>query len=213
MNEKYRAPRSLTDLVAPGTAAVLTQECQQGVIGPLSLLPQLAEAAAPIIPKIARLALRAREIDVPVVHALAASRADGRASAWNAPLYHLAARAGRPLLLATEAVDVVPEIGCDERDLVSTRLSGVGPMYDTGLESALRRLGVRTVIATGVSVNVGILDLVLDSVNAGFEVVVPRDAVAGVPAAYAQAVIDNTLRLLATVATTEDILSCWTDRR
>jgi nicotinamidase-related amidase len=69
------------------------------------------------------------------------------------------------------------------------------------------------VIATGVSVNVGILDLVLDSVNAGFEVVVPRDAVAGVPAAYAQAVIDNTLRLLATVATTEDILSCWTDRR
>jgi nicotinamidase-related amidase len=123
---------------------------------------------------------------------LAASRADGRASAWNAPLYHLA---GRPLLLATEAVDVVPEIGCDERDLVSTSLSGVGPMYDTGLESALRRFGIGTVIATGVSVNVGILDLVLDSVNAGFEVVVPRDAVAGVPAAYAEAVIDKTLRL------------------
>jgi nicotinamidase-related amidase len=104
---------------------------------------------------------------------------------------------------------VLDEIGLDERDLEVTRPGGLGPMYDTGLELLLRRLGVATVVVAGVSVNVAILDLVLDCVNAGFEVVVPRDAVAGVPPEYAEAVIDNTLRLLARIERTEDVLARW----
>jgi hypothetical protein len=40
-------------------------------------------------------------------------------------------------------------------------------------------------------------------------VVVPRDAVAGIPADYAAAVIDNTLSLLATVTTTDELLEAW----
>jgi len=39
--------------------------------------------------------------------------------------------------------------------------------------------------------------------------VVPRDAVAGVPPEYAEAVIDNTLRLLARVERTADVLARW----
>jgi nicotinamidase-related amidase len=146
---------------------------------------------------------------VPVIHALATTRSDGYAEPRNAPLYRLAARAGKPLLAGTPAADVIAEIGRDERDLILTRAGGLGPMYDTGLESLLRRLGVRTVVVAGVSVNVAILDLVLDCVNAGFEVVVPRDAVAGVPPEYAEAVIDNTLRLLASIKYTEDVLAGW----
>ena len=119
---------------------------------------------------------------MPVVHALATTRADGYGEPRNAPLYRMAARAGKPLLAGTPAAEVIAEIGLDDRDLVVSRAGGLGPMYDTGLESLLRRLGIRTVVVAGVSVNVAILDLVLDCVNAGFEVVVPRDAVAGVPA-------------------------------
>jgi biuret amidohydrolase len=121
----------------------------------------------------------------------------------------MAARAGRPLRAGTPAAEVLDEIGLDERDLAVTRPGGLGPMYDTGLELLLRRLGVATVVVAGVSVNVAILDLVLDCVNAGFEVVVPRDAVAGVPPEYAEAVIDNTLRLLARVERTDDVLARW----
>jgi hypothetical protein len=40
-------------------------------------------------------------------------------------------------------------------------------------------------------------------------VVIPRDAVAGIPADYADAVIDNTLSLLATITTTDDLLEAW----
>jgi biuret amidohydrolase len=192
----------------PDTALVI-QECQRGVIGPDSMLPLLAEAAAPAVPFIAQLAHGARQAGIPVVHSLATTRADGYAEPRNAPLYRMAARAGRPLLAGTPAAEVLDEIGLDERDLVVARASGLGPMYDTGLESLLRRLGIATVVVAGVSVNVAILDLVLDCVNAGFEVVVPRDAVAGVPPEYAEAVIDNTLRLLARVERTEDVLARW----
>ena len=195
-------------MAAEDTALVI-QECQRGVIGPDSALPLLAKAAAPAVPFIARLAHGARLAGIPVVHSLATTRADGYAEPRNAPLYRMAARAGKPLLAGTPAAEVVDEIGLDERDLVVSRASGLGPMYDTGLESVLRRLGITVVVVAGVSVNVAILDLVLDCVNAGFEVVVPRDAVAGVPPEYAEAVIDNTLRLLARVERTEDVLARW----
>jgi biuret amidohydrolase len=193
---------------AGGTTLVI-QECQRGVIGPDSLLPLLAKAAGPAVPFIARLAHGARRAGVPVVHSLVTTRADGYSEPRNAPLYRMAARAGKPLLAGTPAAEVVDEIGLDERDLVVSRPGGLSPMHDTGLESLLRRLGTAVVVVAGVSVNVAILDLVLDCVNAGFEVVVPRDAVAGVPPEYAEAVVDNTLRLLARVERTEDLLARW----
>jgi hypothetical protein len=46
--------------------------------------------------------------------------------------------------------------------------------------------------------------------NAAYRVVLPRDAGAGFPADYGNAVIDNTLSLLATVTTTDDVLRVWT---
>jgi biuret amidohydrolase len=58
-------------------------------------------------------------------------------------------------------------------------------------------------------VNVGVTNLVMDAVNAGYQVVLPRDAVTGVPKEYADAVIDNTLSLLATVTTTDDVIGAW----
>jgi len=46
-------------------------------------------------------------------------------------------------------------------------------------------------------------------VNAGYQFVLPRDAVAGVPADYADAVIDNTLAWLATITTTAELAAAW----
>jgi nicotinamidase-related amidase len=48
-----------------------------------------------------------------------------------------------------------------------------------------------------------------DAVNRGYQMVMPRDAIAGVPADYAAAVVDNTLSLVATLTTTEEIIAAW----
>ncbi|MGW0181636.1 isochorismatase family protein, partial [Nocardia sp. NPDC003345] len=73
----------------------------------------------------------------------------------------------------------------------------------------LRNLGVSTIVAVGVSLNVAIPNFVMDAVNSAYDVVLPRDAVAGVPAEYGAAMIDNTLSLLATVTTTRELLDTW----
>jgi nicotinamidase-related amidase len=86
-------------------------------------------------------------------------------------------------------------------------------MAGTDLDSVLRNLGVSTIVGVGVSVNVGMTNFVMDAVNAGYRFVLPRDAVAGVPPEYADSVIDNTLSLLATVCTTDDVVSAWESRR
>ena len=67
-------------------------------------------------------------------------------------------------------------------------------------------------VGVGVSVNIGLTNLVMDAVNLGYQVVVPRDAVAGLPKEYADAVIDNTLALLATLTTTDELVDVWSGR-
>ncbi len=113
------------------------------------------------------------------------------------------------LLPGTAAVEVVPELGPEPEDLVLTRTHGLNPMAGTDLDPVLRNLGVRTIVVTGVSVNVAVTNLVMDAVNLGYDVVLPRDAVCGIPQEYADAVIDDTLALLATVLTTDELLEIW----
>ncbi|HYL53198.1 MAG TPA: isochorismatase family protein, partial [Acidimicrobiia bacterium] len=89
------------------------------------------------------------------------------------------------------------------------RYHGLGPMTGTQLDPILRNFGATTIVGVGVSVNIGMTNLAMDAVNRGYQVVMPRDAIAGVPADYAGAVIDNTLSLIATITTTEEILAAW----
>jgi nicotinamidase-related amidase len=49
----------------------------------------------------------------------------------------------------------------------------------------------------------------MDAVNAAYRVVVPKDAVAGIPTEYGDAIIANTLSLLATITTTDELLQSW----
>ena len=200
---------NLTELVARDHTALVTQECQNGVIGDKSVFPELAVAARSMIGNVARLAKAARATGVPIVHCLALRRADGKGASSNARIFGAARKSGVVLLPGSDAAAVVPEIGVDDTDIVLTRYHGLGPMGGTDLDAVLRSLRVTTVVGVGVSVNVGMTNFAMDAVNAGYQFVLPRDAVAGVPQAYADAVIENTLSLLATVCMTEDIVAAW----
>jgi len=200
----------LADLVDPAHTAVVTQECQNGVIGPEAALPQLAEIARRhMIPAAARLVPAARAAGVPVVHCVAARRADGQGSNQNARLFLGMRKLPVGLLPGSAAVEVIPEIGTEASDVVLTRLHGLGPMGGTDLDAVLRNLGVTTVVGVGVSVNVGMTNFAMDAVNAGYQFVLPRDAVAGIPEDYAEAVIEHTLSLIATVTTVDAVTACW----
>lgn len=200
----------LAELVAPGHTAVVTQECQEAVVGTRAGLAALADAArGEALPNIARLLPVARRAGVDVVHCLVQRRADGRGANHNAKLFAVGAT-GVDITPDSPGTQLVPEIDVQPSDLVLRRWHGLGPMGGTDLDAILRNLGVTTIVAVGVSVNVAILNLVMDAVNAGYRVVLPRDGVAGIPAEYATAVIDNTLSLLATLTSTDDLIDAWT---
>ena len=98
--------RSL-DLTA---SAVVTSECQNGVIGAQSVLPELAAAAADsVIPNGARLCAAARGARIPVVHCVAGRRPDDRGSNRNARLFGAMLKSPVRLDIGTSAADVVPD--------------------------------------------------------------------------------------------------------
>ncbi|MDY6996557.1 MAG: cysteine hydrolase [Actinomycetota bacterium] len=202
----------LAALAAPGHTAVVTQECQGAIVGPDAGLGALgAEARRAALPNIARLLPAARAAGVSVVHCVVQRRPDGRGSNHNARLFAMgAANKALDITPGSPGTELVPELDAQPTDLVLHRWHGLGPMGGTDLDAILRNLGVSTIVAVGVSVNVAIVNLVMDAVNAAYRVVLPRDAVAGVPTDYADAVIDNTLSLLSTVTTTDDLIAAWT---
>ncbi|WP_031026758.1 cysteine hydrolase [Streptomyces sp. NRRL WC-3725] len=200
----------LDDLLDPASTVLLTVECQQGVVGPDSALPELARAArsSGALRNVARLVAAAHETGVQVIHAVAERRLDGRGANRNARLFRAAERLPVQQLTGSTAVRVAPPIEVAEEDFVVRRLHGLSPVHGTGVDALLRNLGCRTLIVTGVSANVAVPNAVFDAVNLGYTAVVPADAIAGVPADYTPALVRNTLALVATVATTDELLGC-----
>jgi nicotinamidase-related amidase len=202
---------SLRELVAPAHTALVTQEIQQGVVGAGSALPDLAAAVARVglLAHVAALVATARGAGVRIVHCTAERRADGFGANRNTRLFAYMAKSPRPLLPGSGAAALAPEIGASDDDLVLARLHGLSPFQGTELDFLLRNAGVTTIVGVGVSVNVAIQNLAFDAVNAGYQMVIPRDAVAGFPADYVDMVFAHTLSAIATLTTTEELVAAW----
>ncbi|HEY8517031.1 MAG TPA: cysteine hydrolase [Candidatus Binatia bacterium] len=203
-------PLDLRDILRPESSAVLTVECQRGVIGTGGALSALAEAVreSGMVPRMARVVNAARAAKVPVFHGIVVRRPDGGGSTVNCRLFAVTRKAGGPGLLAgSEAAALVPELGPAETDYVVARHHGVSLFHDSELDSLLRSLGVRTVVLLGVSLNIALLGTTIEAVNRGYQVVMPHDGVTGTPLEYARQVLEHTVRMLATVTTCDEVVA------
>lgn len=186
-------------------------EMQRGIVGDLATMPALAAAATDsgIIANTAALVSTARTLGVHVVHATVSWRADRLGTTLNTPLAASLARNPDQILHGSAAVELIPEFGDTSGDLISHRHNGMTPFPGTDLDTILRSLGTRTVVATGVSVNVGVMGLVLGAADRGYRVVVCSDAVVGIPRTYSDDVIEGTFAMMATITTTQELLASW----
>ena len=201
----------LSELVAPEHTVVLTQECQKGVIGDLSLLPALTESARAtgMIANVGRIVATGRAAGCGILHCIAATRADRRGASMNAPLFAGTAKGPVTLLPGSEGTELVDGIEAADSDLFSTRIGGLSPVNGTDAPTLLRNLGATTVVIVGVSTNVAIPNATFDCVNAGFNVVIARDAITGHPADYTDVIVKNTLSLVAKICTTDELVEIW----
>jgi nicotinamidase-related amidase len=203
-------PVDLSEVLNPRTTAVLTMEVQRSTVGDLTSLPDLRRAVEEegTLAHIRDLLATARRAGILVVHCTVGpdfvpgipANYPGAAAIAK----RTAGRAPQP-----GASDPVTDIGPSPDDVVMRRHHGVSPFTGTDLDAFLRRMGVRTVVACGVSLNVGILGLTIEAVSLGYRVAVVTDAVAGVPVEYGRAVIQNSLPFIATRLTVSDAAEVW----
>ena len=204
----------LTELVNPQHTVVITMEVQRGVVGDLSSFPDLQNAAenSGVLSNGPSICAAARGLSIRVLHAVATNRADNAGSIANCRM--LAAsqkmnKAGTGLVEHTEGAELIPSFGPETEDIVVPRLHGLTPFTSTSLDQIIRNLNAQTIVALGVSLNIGVLGLALSAVDLGYQVVIPTDAVAGVPLEYGHEVLNNSMSLLATLTTTEELISAW----
>jgi nicotinamidase-related amidase len=194
-----------------GAPAILTMELQRGVVGDLAAIPPLADVVNElgVVANTAALLAVARRQGTPVIHCRAEFRKDRAGSFRNVPMVNRLLENPDHVLAGSPQAELVPELGPEATDLDSARTHGMSPFYGTALDPMLRSAGVSTVIATGISLNVGIPGMVIEALNRGYFVVVPTDCVAGWPAEYGQAVLANTLARITTLTTSKEILDLW----
>ena len=203
--------RRIEELAKPGRAAVLTMEMQRGVIGDLSALRALADViqGQGIPERLGGLVEAARRVEIPIIHCRAAFRPDRRGSYANVPMVNHLLKNPEHMLIGEATCDVIPELGPSQTDLDSVRFHGMSPFIGTNLDPTLRSLGVDTVIATGVSLNVGILGVVIEAINHGYHVVLVKDCVGGYPPEYAEMVLEHSLARITTQTTAEELQKLW----
>jgi nicotinamidase-related amidase len=205
----------LQAILDPATTAVLTMELQNGIVGEGAMLGALVEELqrAGTLDTVRRLCTGARDAGARVVHCTVVARPDGAGSTENCKIFALSARQRREhgqtaTDIGTYGAAVIDGLD-DPRDIEVSRLHGMSPFTSTALDQILRNLGITTVVATGVSVNLGVFGMALSALDLGYQVVIPQDAVAGVPREYADAVLEHSLSLIATLVTTEELLALW----
>ena len=210
------SPERLRQLVDPHHTAVVTMELQKGVVGDGGLLPalQVAVREAGLLAIAGRLCRAARQHGARVVHATMEERPDGAGQAVNCRIFALTAKrraevGHSPTDKGQPGAALVDELDAQPTDVTVPRTHWTTPFTGTELDAVIRNFGVRTIVLTGVSVNLGIMGAALSAVDLGYQVVVVRDAVVGLPKEYADAVIENSLAMIATIVTADELIAAW----
>ncbi len=205
---------NLDELLTPEQTVVLTVEMQRGVIGDQvtsfgggALLEAVQKAGS--VPAAQRLVRAARAAGARVVHATISLRADRAGLARNNRMLAAILRQPDQMLEGTPATELIPELEFSPSDIIVNRVHGLTPFNGTELDAVLRNMGTKTLVPIGVSVNVAIMGTCLSASDLGYQIVLPTDAVVGVPESYAAAALTNTLSYLATLTTVDDIVKVW----
>jgi nicotinamidase-related amidase len=192
----------------PARTALVMIECQRGVVGDLSVLPDLAAAAQPVLETIGRLARAARQAGVTVVHLTYAPVAGGRSTNQRSPLTRTTATTSswgpeRP------GADVVGAIGVEPGDLVFERHQGISPVHRTEVLSVLRNMGIDELVVAGVSTNLAVPAVAVGASDENFSVIVVRDATIGVPESHHQSMLRYSLAFVARLLSADEVAAAW----
>ena len=114
-----------------------------------------------------------------------------------------------PTDIGQPGAELVDELDVQPSDIEVSRMHGMTPFTGTELDAVVRNLGTKTVVFMGVSLNLGIMGGALSALDLGYQVVIVRDGVIGIPREYGEAVLANSLSMIATIVTSDELLAAW----
>jgi hypothetical protein len=144
-HEADPAGKRLRELLVPDRCAVLVQELQEGVVGPISRLTALTEVVheSSLLLYAARVLGVARRVGVPVIHCTAENLPQGLGRNTNARLFVAARKLAMENHPGSESVRPVSDLGPFDTDIALPRFHGLSPLTGSALDSLLRNSGVR----------------------------------------------------------------------
>jgi nicotinamidase-related amidase len=201
-------PLDLRPLLEPTTTAVLALEVQENLLLPdRAMIPGIAAHASAVglIERLKGLFAEARRVGTQVIYVTDERRPDGLGAPTNLMI-------GRSITGGRSSPGhgpIVADLTPHAVDIHIKREHGMTGFYTTPLDAYLRNLGVTTLVITGVSANIAVNGTAIEAMNLGYTVIVPHDAIAGDPPEYVEQLLRYTLRNVARVAPTSQILEHW----
>ncbi len=197
---------SIKGLDRDSRAALLISECQNGITNPKyndsSLVGEVTRRDT--IAKVAALAEAFRTRGLPVVHCHVSLPEDP--DGWLVNCLLAKRLVGRLAVGSVEAASH-DDLPVAPGDHVSMRHHGMSPFTNTGLDAVLRSHRIGTVVLAGVSTNVALFGASIEAIGLGYKVVLAEDCTAGGTAETHQLQITMHLPLLASIASSAEILA------
>jgi gluconolactonase len=194
--------------IDPRTTALVIQDLQNDVVAEAGAFANTGSydhaKAQNVVANVARLAQRAREVGVPVIHVWYIVEEGARGLKLNAPLYRGIRDSGavvRGSWGAAPAEGLEPEDG--DYVVEKTRMNG---FYGTRLDSLLRAFGTETLVITGAWTNMSIEHTARHAADAGYRAVVVSDGTSTMNADWQRAALEYALTNVAEIVTVDDLI-------
>ena len=203
-------PLDLAPYLDPTSCGVVVFECQQMVIGEHGPYPGLIASVrgSGMLDRLATFLDEARLAGAAVCYCTVSDRPGGLGAAKN-PRHDQSRSMPRRETPVEVDRSIVPELTPGPNDVIVDRSHGLSGFHGTELDICLRDLGVKTVIPTGVSANMGVVGTSIEAVNHGYRLVFAADCIAGDPPEYADQMIKYTFRNLGYLSTSTAIAEVW----
>lgn len=199
----------IKSLASGQKSALIVNECQVGILDPeFALFPGLANQAKErnIVPNIVELLKFFRAKSLPVFFTPVVHRQDFADENPNTLISAISSKQ-RSMAAGSPEVNHMPGLEPQDSDFVVTRTQGLIAFLGTSLDATLRRLKVETVVLTGVSTNVALAGMSIAATEFGYNAVIPEDCTAGADPETHKVLVENQLRMVATITTKDDVIS------
>jgi nicotinamidase-related amidase len=207
--------------IVPARTAVVAIDMHRGHLDPeIATMPVAADIARAVVDSSAGLLRATRAAGIPTFYLVMHNRFLGGESEYlRNPFWHAVEAAREKLtpelpstirghnLVGSPQTEVMPELAPLDSDYVITSKHRLSSFVDTDLESALRTLGIDTVILIGINTNTCVLCAAFEAFNRDLAVIVVSDCVHSMYGDDLHELgLENVARCLGWVLTTDELI-------